>query len=56
MRPNIKSMPLRFAAIVVVSVVLVHVLGESTQAFTIDWSGCGAGSMCTNEGYICVQQ
>lgn len=23
------------------------------EAFTIDWSGCGAGSMCTNDGYIC---
>lgn len=23
------------------------------EAFTIDWSGCGPGSMCTNSGYIC---
>ena len=44
---------LNTAAIAIALCIAFISVAGTADAFTIDWSGCGPGSMCTNDGYIC---
>lgn len=45
---------LAFALAIVSGCMVYGITSNDANALDIDWSGCGAGSMCTNDGYICT--